>query len=176
MRLFPKNISMKTIILIRHARSDWSDTSLPDFERWLCKRGKKEIKEMGKILKEISFETDIFLCSLAKRAKLTLDWLKGKYSKIKKIPTTFLQEIYDFHLDGSKKIIEIIKATNPDLSSITLIGHNPAFDEILENLTSVRGLHISTLAFVEIEFEVKKWSEINKNGKLKTFISPKLLE
>ncbi len=167
---------MKTLILIRHARSDWSDTSLPDFERWLCKRGKKEIKEMGKILKEISFETDIFLCSPAKRTRLTLDWLKKEYSKIKKIPTNFLQEIYDFHLDGSKKIIEIIKATNSDFSSLTLIGHNPAFDEILENLTSIHGLHISTTTFVEIEFEVKNWSDINQNGKLKTFISPKLLD
>jgi len=80
---------MKTLLLIRHAKSGWNDPSLSDFDRTLTERGKSDAKMMAKRVKEKSIEIDLFVSSPAKRAKKTAKiFMKGLRRK---------KRIYSWH-------------------------------------------------------------------------------
>lgn len=163
---------MKKLILIRHAKSAWKKENISDFERELSERGYKQAKEMWKILKRLKFKTDYIICSTAVRTWLTLECLSKEYEKLKQIPTIFAQEIYDFHIWWTEKVIEVIKQINDEINSLTIIWHNSLFDELIERLTEVSWLHIPTLWIVKIVFEIDCWEEIEKKWVIKMFISP----
>lgn len=162
---------MKTLTLIRHAKSDKETPVESDFERGLAKQGKKEAKEMGKILKRLKFETDLIICSNAIRTILTLEWLIKQYNHLKEIPSIFMQEIYDYHMGGTRKIMELIRGISDEVDSLTLIGHNPSFEEMLADFASIGWLTYPTLGIATIQFEVNSWKDI-KHGTLKVFIAP----
>lgn len=162
---------MKTLILIRHAKSDKETPIASDFERGLAERGKKEAKEMGKTLKKLQFETDFIICSSATRAILTLEWLIKQYEHLKEIPSIFVQEIYDYHMGGTRKTMDLIKWINDEVTSLTLIGHNPCFEELFADFLSVSWFSYPTLWITQIDFDVDSWKDV-KYGTLKMFIAP----
>lgn len=162
---------MKTLTLIRHAKSDKETPVASDFERWLAERGKKEAKEMGKILKRLKFETDLIICSSAVRAVLTLEWLVKQYEELKGMRTIFLEEIYEYHMGWTRKTVDLIKGITDEVDSLTLIGHNPCFEELFADFLSLSWFSYPTLWITQIEFDVKSWKDI-RYGTLKMFITP----
>lgn len=84
----------------------------------------------------------------------------------------FYKEIYDYHLKWSQKIVELVKKADDKYDSIALIWHNNAFDEIVESITVTSWLHLETLAIITINFDIKKWKEMEKNGIVTQLISP----
>jgi phosphohistidine phosphatase len=163
---------MKTLTLIRHAKSDWSIEWQSDFERGLAERWKKQIEEMGKIMKKLELKFDYIICSPANRAVLTFEWLSKKYEDFKKNPTIFVDEIYKLHNSIWDGVIEIIKKIDNNINSLAIIWHNPLFNELIKKLTNIP-LSIPTLWIIRIEFDIDSWDNISKKGEIKMFLTPK---
>src|SRR5688500_8491813 len=96
---------MKTVLLVRHAKSIWDDISLSDFERPLNDRGKKNAPEMAERLLEKGIAIDIFISSPAKRAKKTAD-IFAKTFKQDKEEVILVPELYEARPDDFLKAIE----------------------------------------------------------------------
>lgn len=167
---------MKTIILIRHAKSDWDNANLEDFDRPLSKRWEKEIEFISKILKKLDLKTDLILCSSAKRTQETLEgiWeeIDADKDKIK-----YERWIYDNHLwFWLSYYYDLIWKQDDKYKTIALIWHNPFISKLLVKLTWNENLMMETLGVSIIDFETEKWEEIKDfEWKLKFFIAPKFM-
>jgi len=159
---------MKKLYIIRHAKSSWKDMNLDDFDRPLNKRGKLNAPFMGEKLKDKNVLPDLILSSPALRAKSTAIMIAKKIKYTKKI--IFNEDIYE---STPSKLHKILTKINDKNSIIFLFGHNPEINMLAENYVDFEE-NIVTCGVVEIEFNCKKWIDINaKNAKLILFDYPK---
>lgn len=159
---------MKKLYIIRHAKSDWDNLSLSDFERPLNKRGEKDAPFMAKKLKERGVSADIIISSAALRAKTTAKIIAKELGLSKKI--VYDENIYEA---SANTLYEVIKNIDNKYNTVMLFGHNPGLNMFIDSLVNVYD-NIPTCGIVEIEFECKKWSEISTfNSKLISFDYPK---
>ncbi|WP_417333315.1 SixA phosphatase family protein [Halarcobacter sp.] len=159
---------MKKLYLIRHAKSDWSNPSLEDFDRPLNKRGEKNAPFMATILKQKNANPDLIISSPAYRTKKT--------AKLIKKGIAFKGEIlYDEHLYEAslKTMLEIVNYINDDYDKVFIIGHNPTLNMLAFYLVGFNE-NIPTCGVLEIEFDCDSWREVNKkSAKLISFDYPK---
>jgi len=163
-------MNLKTLYLVRHAKSDWSDQSLTDFDRPLNKSGKKDAPFMGKVLREKEVAPDIIISSPAKRAKKTAIEIAEKLNyTVERI--IFNEELYDA---SSKEILHIVKRIDEQNNSAMIFGHNPGLT-LLNNYISNKYIdNIPTTGIVALSLDVK-WSEVDKFSCKQLFIEyPKL--
>jgi len=161
---------MKKLYIIRHAKSDWSDTTLEDFDRGLNKRGKKSIPIMAKALNDRKIMPDIILSSSAKRAKLTAKGLAKELGYDGKI--LFEKTLY---FCDPKQWIARIRHINPKYKRVFIIGHNPELTELANILIDESIENIPTLGIVGLEINSKGWEKFEKEPIKKTFfIYPKI--
>ena len=160
---------MKTLYLIKHAKSDWSVPGESDMERGLTKKGLKDINTMGSYLALRGINPDAILSSCALRAQETSNILADKIEFSG--PKYYLQELY---LSPPELIKEIIMAQDDELSKMFIIGHNPQLSELAFMLSGEHISKLSSLAIAAIEFDIEEWSELeDKQGKIDFFITPK---
>jgi phosphohistidine phosphatase len=107
---------LKTLLLIRHAKSDWNDPLLKDFDRPLNERGKKDAPEMGQRLIDKKIKIDAFISSPAKRAKKTAELIAKEYD-IRKDDIIFMDQLY--HAEPAA-FLEVISQTNDDYKHIAV--------------------------------------------------------
>lgn len=161
---------MKNLYLIRHAKSDWSDNSLSDFERGLNKRGQKAILTMAEVLKEKKIMPDLILSSSAKRAKLTAQGLAkniGYKGKIKTSDALYMAE--------PEEVISMIKEIEDQCHSVFIVGHNPETTELTELMIDEYIDNVPTLGIVALNISIKHWEKIKSaNVTLDFFIYPKM--
>lgn len=161
---------MKKIFLVRHAKSYWGDQSLSDFDRPLNKRGKNDAPFMGKILKEISVQSDLIISSPAKRAKKTALAIAHKidYPQNKIL---FNEELYEA---STKDILKVLKEVDEVYRFVMLFGHNPGLT-LLNNFISNSYIdNIPTCGVVALEFD-KNWMQLDENSCTQLFFEyPKL--
>lgn len=163
---------MKTIYLIRHAKSDWSDFNTDDAERGLNERGKRDIPLMAKELHKKNIKPDLIISSSSKRTKLTVQGLLKEldYS----IETIHDDELY---LATPNTILSIIKNTNDKYKSIFIVGHNPGITDFANLISDDNIENIPTLGIVALKCAVKKWEECKyHNAKVEFFIYPKMFK
>ncbi len=115
---------MKTVHLLRHAKSDWGDLSLPDHERPLNKRGVAAAKTLGRRLAAEAFQVDAVFCSTARRARETLELL-GR--PLRKAPAVFTDTLY---MAPEEDLFNFIKRAPETAQSILIVGHNPATHDV----------------------------------------------
>lgn len=147
---------MKTLYLIRHAKSSWKDLSLRDHDRPLNKRGKRDAPFMGKKLKERGLKPHVILSSTAKRAKRTAQIIAEKLD----FPSeriTFLSNIYDA---DEADLLRIIQQQPKTAQTVLLFGHNPEFTWLSNELTKHYIDNIPTTGIVRIDFAVENWKEV----------------
>ena len=158
---------MKTLVLIRHAKSSWKDMSLDDYDRPLNKRGKENAPLIGKILKQLVKEPDRIITSGAKRAKKTAKAIKEELCFTK----DFIIDDDIYYLDEDY-ILETLKELKKE-EVVFIVGHNPTLNSLAEDLVDFDE-NITTASFIQIEFDVKKWSNISPlNASLIRFEYPK---
>jgi phosphohistidine phosphatase len=163
---------MKTLYLVRHAKSSWKFAELSDFERPLNKRGKRDAPTMGLFLKDKNFHPDIILSSpavrAAKTAKIIADILSYSRNKIQ-----FDEEIYEA---DTKTLFKIASNTNDKFNSAMMFGHNPSMTYFASSLANIRIDNIPTCGIVCVELDISSWKEISEHsGILKFFEYPKNL-
>lgn len=159
---------MKTLYLVRHAKSSWSNASLADYDRPLNERGKRDVITMGKRLKERGVMPSLILSSAAKRTTKTAKALAKEMGYDKEI--TFKKNLYHASiLDNLKELSKIDEA----YKSIMLVGHNPTASEFCDYLTG-NLFHFPTCSIAEISLEIDSWDEITKGiGTLVFYDYPK---
>ena len=161
---------MKTLYLVRHAKSSWDDPGLKDYDRPLNKRGKKDAPKMGKHLKMIGVSPDLILTSPAKRAKTTAKYIAEKIEyPFEKI----VEEKEIYHADVNE-LLDVIKDIDDSNDTIIMVGHNPGFTDLANYLTTTRIDNIPTTGIFCVEFDVNSWEKIHKeSGEFKLFDYPK---
>jgi len=162
---------MKTIYLIRHAKSSWSDPSLQDFDRPLNSRGNRDVKMMTSILSNKTKNIDLILTSKAKRALATTEVItNGNGVNYKEIIKE--DRLYQA---SSKKISKLISKQNNKFDSLAIVAHNPGLTELANELGGVKIDNLPTTGILAFKFDTEKWANITKkDGKLLFFEYPKL--
>jgi len=160
---------MKTLFILRHAKSSWDNASLSDFDRQLNERGLQAAPLMGNVMRTNQFQPALILSSPAKRAEQTAILVKeaaGFGGEIK-----YEKRIYEA---SPATLLEIVAEQNNRLESVMLVGHNPGLENLIRALTGEMQ-PMPTAALAVIDLETNKWSELNSstNGKLRTLIRPK---
>lgn len=162
---------MKTLLLLRHAKSDWDDSSLRDFDRPLAPRGERDAPRMGKSLRKRGPLPDLIISSPAARAKATTKAII-KAAKIE-IEPRFDESIYGA---TTPELIKLIRRLPHESSRALLVGHNPGFEDLVGRLT---GSHqrMPTAALALIEFQIDRWDDVEDGkGTLVWLLTPKQSE
>lgn len=146
---------MKTLYLMRHAKSSWDDASLSDFERPLNDRGLRAAPFMGKLMQEKGFEPAVMLSSPAERAKRTAMLVKDASGLSHEIQ--FDDRIYEASPHTLAQVASDIDDAN---TSAMLVGHNPGIEGFIRYLTGSLE-PMPTAAMAVIDLSIDKWSEIS---------------
>ncbi|MDX4012560.1 SixA phosphatase family protein [Aliarcobacter skirrowii] len=163
---------MRELILIRHAKSDWSNPFLDDFERPLNKRGEKNAPFMAKILKKEIQKPDLIISSPSFRTKLTLEYFLKEFEY--KGEVIFEKSIYEAPFEN---LLKVIKNIDDKYKTIFLIGHNPGLNDLANFLLGSFEDNIATSGVLKIDFDTNSWKNISKdNSKLIFFKYPKMFE
>lgn len=112
---------MRTLYLLRHAKSSWKDESLADFERPLSRRGQKACDLIVKVITEKGIEFDLALSSTALRARETIELITRRAQLQTEV--RFDERIYDASVAD---LVQITSQIENDRKSVLLVGHNPA--------------------------------------------------
>ncbi|MCR1815144.1 SixA phosphatase family protein [Aliarcobacter butzleri] len=160
---------MKKLVLIRHAKSDWSNPFLDDYLRPLNKRGKKNAPLIAKLLKEKNIRPDLIISSPSIRTKQTLEYFIKELNYNDEVKLE--ESIYEAPYENLLKVIKDI----PNIHKIVfLIGHNPGLCDLTNFLVDKNFENIPTSSMVEIDFYVKNWKDISKeNSNFISFEYPK---
>lgn len=142
---------MKNIIVMRHAKSSWSDAHLADHERPLNKRGRRDAPLMGKMLYQEDLTPQFIICSTAKRARATAEAAAESSNFDGQI--TFVRELYHA---GAQQILEHVSAVDDTFHRIMIVGHNPGMEDLVEELTG-KWERMPTAAVANIELSINRW-------------------
>ncbi len=150
----------KRLLLIRHAKSDWGDFSLSDFDRPLNERGKKDAPAMAQRLLDKKIKIDAFISSPAKRAKKTAAFFTEKYKRDKE-DIIFYQELY---AAAEHVFYDVIAEIKNKFDCIAVFSHNPGITDFANQLTDARIDNISTCGIFAIKIECDNWADF-RNAK-----------
>lgn len=162
----------KTLIIVRHAKSSWKDSTLNDIQRPLNKRGNKDAPKMGKHLAKKKIIPQAIFSSSGLRALTTARLISVE---IGMKPTEIMVEdnLYTFN---SEQLLDEIKNISDDYEKIMVVGHNPAVTEITNILSGSDIDNIPTCGVAILELSVDSWKDLGKNtAKLSRFDYPKKL-
>jgi phosphohistidine phosphatase len=152
---------MKTLILVRHAKSSWDEIGLPDSERPLNERGKKDAPEMAKRLKKKDLPIDQFISSPAKRARRTAQFFAEEF-ELRKKDIVITEDLYAADPEDFSKVIA--SADNKQ-DTIALFSHNPGITDFANSLTSVRIDNMPTCGIFAVQAETDSWKEFQQAEK-----------
>ncbi len=162
---------MKTLLVLRHGKSSWSDSSLGDHDRPLKGRGKRAAKKIGRVLRERGLLPDLVLSSTAKRArataKLTLQEAGYEGDVVK------LRELY--FASVHKQLAAVSRHARRDDERVLIVGHNPALEELVGTLTGDE-VSLTTANLAVVDLEIEDWDTLPKaRGTLRVLVRPREL-
>lgn len=171
---------MKTLYLLRHAKSAWDRADLPDHERPLNQRGRDACKVLAEYWRRHHVLPAIVLCSSAARTQETLSRIADALDRDINAKVT-----EDLYMAEPKALLAAIRALDDNFASAMIIGHNPGLGELARQLTGSGGAHkVASLAekfptggLATLSFDVSAWSKIKPGrGLLKDYVTPRTLE
>lgn len=169
---------MRTLLLLRHAKSSWDDPDLEDFDRPLGPRGLQAAPLMAAYLETKGLRPDLVLCSPALRARQT--WSLAARGWCENIEVKELQSLY---LGPPSRLLDAIRRVPDEAVCVLLVGHNPGMEHLAVALAGPRSKpkaltrlqsKFPTGALAEIAFETDSWTDVDRGqGRLKRFVRPK---
>jgi phosphohistidine phosphatase len=160
---------MKTLFLLRHAKSSHAIVELDDILRPLNKRGYTDAKLMATALKKLNPQPQQVITSPAIRAYTTA-LIFASHLKLEDAAITLEPKLF---FKGKGTILKMIKSLDDVYESIMLVGHNPDFESILQELTQNKTAIMPTSALAILNFNVKSWHDLkHSNCKLADLILP----
>jgi phosphohistidine phosphatase len=164
---------VKTLLLIRHAKSSWDDIALSDFERPLNDRGKRDAPMMARRLSDKKIKVDSFISSPAKRAKKTAAFFAKEFG-VDENDIVFKTELYA----APKEVFyDVIEKLDNSSDHVAIFSHNPGITEFANSLTNVHADDMPTCGIFAIKVDAKKWNDFASSRKEFWFFDyPKLTE
>ena len=159
---------MKTLYLVRHAKSSWKFPKLDDIDRPLNKRGKRDAPEIGRRLREKGIVPDIMITSPADRAFSAAQMIAEKIG----YPIAEIIQDHELYHAGIKDLLNIIRSISNDKQSAMVFGHNPSFTYFANSLSEFSTDNVPTTGVVAFQFDVDSWREVDK-GEFLFFDYPK---
>ncbi|HEY4934992.1 MAG TPA: histidine phosphatase family protein [Puia sp.] len=152
---------MKTLILVRHAKSSHSFGLSSDFDRPLNDRGFREAADMGKKLFKKKILIDQFVSSPAARAKTTAELIVAEYGrKLKEI--LYIPTLYNA---AQENFIEVIQKLDDTHSHVALFSHNPGITDFASSLTNTHISHMPTCSVFAVTSPIDYWKDFAKAEK-----------
>jgi phosphohistidine phosphatase len=163
----------RQLVVVRHAKSSWSDPDLADQDRPLNARGRRAGTRVGEYLREAGVHPDLVLCSAARRARQTLELLQ-----LAKTTDVLIED--QLYGAGPHALLARLRSIPDHAASAMLIGHNPGVEELARMLVgdeSMLPAKFPTGAVADIRLATQRWSEIEAGlGRLRAFITPRELD
>lgn len=150
---------MKTLLLLRHAKSSWDNPRLADFERPLNGRGRADAPRMGALLHREGLEPDLIITSSAKRALATATAVAEAFDD-----ETALQATRELYMAGPEEFLGLLAEVPETVSTLLMVGHNPGLEELLEELTG-QWERLPTAALAQIALPAGSWPEAAAEGR-----------
>lgn len=162
---------MKTLLILRHAKSSWNDPGMRDHDRPLNDRGERDAPRIGLLLRDQGLQPGLILCSTANRARSTAERVVESGGLT--CETRLLDELY---LASADTYIRVLRNQPSEHDRILVVGHNPGLEDLVERLTDTI-LSLPTAALVQVEFEIDSWFELPKQstGRLVAHWEPRRL-
>lgn len=152
---------MKTLLILRHAKSSWKDEGLPDHDRPLNKRGKRDAPRVGRLILQQGLVPDLIVSSTAKRARSTAKRVAkacGYAGEIRLTP--------HFYHAPAGTYIEVLNHLPDDYWRVMVVGHNPGMEELMARLG--RNCEMPTAALANVALPIDRWNQLDgaTEGKL----------
>ncbi len=145
---------MKTLTLVRHAKSSWKDTGLRDRDRPLNKRGQRDAPIMGKRLHDHGIRPSLIVSSPANRA-----WTTAKiFAKELSYPLEFLQRDDNLYLASVDRILDVVVSQDEGFNSLMIVGHNPGFTDFANFLSPSLTHNLPTAGVVSVSIDQDHWN------------------
>lgn len=165
-------VSMRSLLVLRHAKSSWKDSALDDHERPLNKRGRRDAPRIGKLLVELELVPDVVICSTATRARETVSAVTERAGCRGEL--VFDDSLY---LASPERLVEAIQRHGaPETVRLLVVGHNPSLEELVTRLTGAPQ-SLPTAALAHIVLPIPSWNELGLEtaGRLAGLWRPKEL-
>lgn len=171
---------MRRLMLLRHAKSDWTAPGARDHDRPLSARGREAAPKMGAYMARHALVPDLIVASTAARVTETLSLLLPAFAKAPKVMPD--KRLYEAE---PETLVGVIKETPGAVHSLLLVGHNPAFAELASLLMAAGDIEtrqrlvekFPTAALAVIDFPLGDWGKLHpKSGRLDRFVVPKALD
>jgi phosphohistidine phosphatase len=163
---------MKTIVLLRHGKSDWASDTGDDRDRPLAKRGQKAARAMGELLGRTGLAPDAAITSPAVRARTTLELAMKAGGWV--CPVQVSEAFYG---EGPHRVLEEVARQSEDVTRVLLVGHEPVWSELAGVLVGGGRHRVPTGALVAVELEVETWADVAPGlGQLTILLPPRLLD
>jgi phosphohistidine phosphatase len=147
---------MKTLLLLRHAKSSWNDSSLDDHDRPLNERGRRDAPRMGMFVREHRLTPDVIITSDAVRARLTAEAVAEKAGYAGEIlmdPRLYLASPAD--------ILHVLRTVpGAKAATVMIVGHNPGLEELLARMTG-EPEGMPTAALAQITLPIDQWRDLD---------------
>jgi len=161
---------MKTIHLLRHAKSCWDDTSLADDKRPLNARGVKSCKIMAPLIVQAGCDFKRVYVSPAIRAQSTINGVLNELAAPLQWRTT--KALYCFDVD---ELLAWVRQVDDGINTMMVVAHNPAITDLCNLLGNEYIDNVPTCAYVQLHCEVDSWQQLDENCAVVThFITPKV--
>jgi phosphohistidine phosphatase len=171
---------MRRLLLLRHAKSSWSEPGASDHDRPLNRRGQEAAPRIGAYLARHGLIPDRVLCSTARRARETWELVAAEAAAAP--APTFTEHLYDA---SSRALIDVFRHAGAEANSLLVVGHNPGLQEVATALIASGDLEdrerlrekLPTGGLVVIDFAIEDWSKLHpRSGRLERFVVPRMLE
>lgn len=164
---------MKSLTLVRHAKSSWNDAGVSDRERPLNARGERDAPEMGRRIVKHGIRPSLIITSPATRARATAKVIAQEMG----YPIEFLQAEKALYLASLNTLIKTVAAQDNGFNSMIVVGHNPGMTDFANFLIPGLTNNLSTAGVVAVEIDQNNWSiDTESKVKLLTYDYPKLSE
>lgn len=151
---------MKTLLIIRHAKSSWENAIVHDIDRPLNDRGKRDAPAMAQRLIQANINIDVFVSSPAKRARTTAEYFIREFGRPEK-EILFIPELYHAPVQTFK---DVLSGLDDKYASAAIFSHNPGITAFANTLTSVRLDNMPTCGVFAVRSAVSCWNDFLLSG------------
>lgn len=151
---------MKTLTLVRHAKSSWKDTGLRDRDRPLNKRGERDAPMMGKRIVDAGIRPSLIISSPAVRAWKTAKAIAREIG----YPAEFLQREDELYLASLDSLVDVVAAQETGFHNLMLVGHNPGLTDFANFLSPGLTGNVPTAGVVSVKIDQDDWLLYERPG------------
>lgn len=147
---------MKTLLLLRHAKSSWANDRLSDFDRPLNDRGRGDAPRMGRLLSRLDMVPDLIISSAAKRAATTAELVAvsaGYGEEIRYTEALYLAEAEEY--------LTVARRVDDGVTTLMLVGHNPGLEELVTHLAG-HDERMPTAALAAFRLSIDTWQKVGE--------------